>query len=90
MASSLIFLAMSVVMFIIVFGILFQITPAILGAFYTVTGNVIVDMEINSEWVAIYNEIDALSQYLVPLVMALGIVLLVIKVLMVASARGNE
>lgn len=90
MASSLLFLGISVVMFIIVFGFLFQIAPAILGAVYTVVGDVMINMDINSDWASVYTEVDELSQFLVPLIMALGITLLVVKVIMIAAARGSE
>lgn len=90
MASSLVFLGIGVIMFFVVFGFLFQLTPAILGAVFTVIGNLMVSMEINPEWVATYDEVDALSQYLVPLIMSLGIVIAVIKVIMVAGGRGND
>ncbi len=77
-------------MFVIVFGILFQIVPAILGSFFTVIGDIMASNNMDAGWVATYNEVDETSQYLVPLIMSLGIVLLVVKVLMIATNRGVE
>lgn len=63
---------------------------AILGAFFTVVGDTFDAMGINSEWTETYGEIDSLSQYLLPLIMSLGIVVAIIKVIMVAGGRGAD
>ncbi len=90
MGSSLLYIGISLIMFIIVFGFLFQLMPAILGAVFTVVSNVMIDMEINEEWQLVYAEVDNLSRYLITLVMTLGIVVLIIKVLMIASVHSSD
>ena len=69
---------------------MFTIAPMIIGSVYTV-------MEVNlnngtmaEEWITMYNNTKETTQYLVPLIPTLGIFILVIKVLMVASARGRD
>lgn len=88
--SSLIFLGFSVILFIVSYGVMFTIAPMIIGSVYTV-------MEVNlnngtmaEEWITMYNNTKETTQYLVPLIPTLGIFILVIKVLMVASARGRD
>jgi hypothetical protein len=85
--SSLVFLGFSVIMFIISYGIAFIITPMILGVFYGAMDN----MEIaNEEWAETYEETEEITRWLVPLIPTIGIFILVIKVLMVASVRGRD
>lgn len=90
MASSLVFLGIGVILFIIVFGILFNVATTVLGSFFTILGNTFTQMGINNEWTTVYNDIDALNQYLIPTMMSLGIVLLIIKVLMAAGVLGRD
>jgi len=90
LGSSLVFLGIGVILFIITYGILFQMAAAILGAFFTVIGDTFNSLGINSEWTTTYGEIDDLSQYLLPLIMSLGIVITIIKVIMVAGGRGAD
>lgn len=62
--------------------------PMIFGSFFQlVDDNAII---LNAEWLAIYNQNKETVQYLVPLMPALGIVIIVIKVMMTASARGRD
>jgi hypothetical protein len=85
--SSLIFLGFSVIMFIVAYGVMFTIAPMVLGAVWSVMDG----MEImNSDWQQVYDDTKATTQYLVPLVPTIGIFILVIKVFMVASARGRD
>ena len=85
--SSLIFLGFSVIMFIVAYGVMFTIAPMVLGAVWTVMDG----MEImNESWQQVYDDTKATTQYLVPLVPTIGIFILVIKVFMVASARGRD
>ena len=85
--SSLIFLGFSVIMFIVAYGVMVTIAPMVLGAVWSVMDG----MEImNSDWQQVYDDTKATTQYLVPLVPTIGIFILVIKVFMVASARGRD
>jgi len=74
-------------MFIISYGIGFIITPIILGQFYSFADNVEIA---DPTWAAIYEQNETTTQYLVPLIPTIGIFILVIKVLMVASVRGRD
>ena len=85
--SSLIFLGFSVIMFIVAYGVMFTIAPMVLGAVWSVMDG----MEImNESWQQGYDDTKATTQYLVPLIPTIGIFILVIKVFMVASARGRD
>ena len=88
--SSLIFLGFSVILFIISYGIMFTIAPMILGAVYSVVETNMTDGNMTQEWINVYNNTKETTQYLVPLIPTIGIFILVIKVLMVASARGRD
>ena len=88
--SSLIFLGFSVILFIISYGIMFTIAPMILGAVYSVVETNMNDGNMTQEWINVYNNTKETTQYLVPLIPTIGIFILVIKVLMVASARGRD
>jgi heme/copper-type cytochrome/quinol oxidase subunit 2 len=85
--SSLIFLGFSVIAFIISYGIMFTVAPMILGQFFTASDNMPIA---DAEWAAIYEQNEDTVQFLVPLIPAVGIFVLVIKVLMVASVRGRD
>lgn len=84
--SSLVYLGFSVIIFIVSYGILFLITPTILGQFFSAmdTGN------LNPEWLETYNELESTVRWLTPLIPTVGIFILVIKILMTASARGGD
>ena len=88
--SSLVYLGLSLIMFVIVYGLAFSIMPMILGQFFTMMDNTAITDTINDEWMAIYEENEATVKYLVPLMPTFGIIFIVIKVLMVASARGRD
>ena len=88
--SSLIFLGFSVILFIISYGIMFTIAPMILGSVYSVVETNMTEGSMTQEWIDVYNNIKETTQYLVPLIPTIGIFILVIKVLMVASARGRD
>ena len=75
-------------MFIIAYGIMFTIAPMILGAVWTAMDGQTDSM--TPEWLAMYNDTKSSIQYLVPLIPTIGIFILIIKVLMVASARGRD
>lgn len=85
--SSLVFLGFSVIAFIISYGIAFIITPMVLGAFYTAADGVDI---LDAEWQQTYDDTEAVTRFLVPLIPTIGIFILVIKVFMVASVRGRD
>jgi len=88
--SSLIFLGFSVILFIISYGVMFTIAPMILGSVFTVMEMNLTNGSMTQEWIDMYNQTKETTQYLVPLIPTIGIFILVIKVLMVASARGRD
>lgn len=74
-------------MFLVSYGIMFLLTPMILGQFFTILGG----MEIADEgWQAVYDQNEETALFIVPLIPTLGIFVLIIKVLMVASVRGRD
>jgi len=85
-----VFLGISVLLFIVVYGFLFQIGAAILGAVYVTVDNAFTQMGITGSWAVTFGEVQSLSQYLIPLMMSLGLVILVLKVLMASGALGRD
>lgn len=85
--SSLVFLGFSVIMFLISYGIMFTVTPMILGQFYSVLGNMTIE---SAEWQQTYDETEAITRYIVPLIPTVGLFIFIIKVLMVAAVRGRD
>ncbi len=85
--SSLIFLGFSVILFIITYGIMFTIAPMILGSVWSTMGTIPIA---DAGWQQVYDDTEATTQFLVPLIPTIGIFILVIKVFMVASARGRD
>ena len=88
--SSLVYLGLSLILFVITYGIAFTLMPMIFGAFFTVVDSQAFENFINPSWMAIYETNEDTVQYLVPLMPTLGVVILVIKVIMTASARGRD
>lgn len=88
--SSLVYLGLSLILFVITYGISFLLMPMIFGEFFTMMDNTGITANISAEWLALYEQNEDTVQYLVPLMPTLGIVIIVIKVLMTASARGRE
>ena len=62
--------------------------PMIFGSFFTLMDQN--NFIINDEWQVIYEKNEDTVQLLVPLMPSMGIVIIIIKVLMVASARGRD
>ena len=62
--------------------------PIVFGAFFTQLDNMAPN--VSADWAAIGAANETTVQYLVPLMPALGIVIIIIKVLMTASARGRD
>ena len=75
-------------MFIIVYGIMFLIVPTILGKFFTVLDPQ--STSLTNGWLQIYQQNEASAKFLVPLIPTIGLFILIIKVLMTASVRGND
>jgi len=84
--ASLIYLGFSIITFIVSYGLLFLIVPATLSSFFSAFS----PEGLEPEWLATYNETENAVRYLIPLVPTLGIFVIVLKVLMVASARGGD
>lgn len=83
--SSLVYLGFSVIVFIITYGLMFMLVPIILGVFFSV------DLEPSDpEWATTKDETEEVIRWLIPLMPTIGIFILVIKVLMVASTRGRD
>lgn len=83
--SSLVFLGFSTIAFIVTYGVMFTLVPIVLGAFFSVdTG------ELDPDWQNTKDETVNVLQFLIPLVPTLGIFILIIKVIMVASVRGRD
>ena len=85
--SSLVFLGFSVIMFLISYGIMFTVTPMILGQFYSVLGNMTIA---DPNWQDTYDQTEAITRYIVPLIPTVGLFIFIIKVLMVAAVRGRD
>lgn len=85
--SSLLYLGFSVIAFIIIYGIMFTLAPMILGAFFTAANNINIA---DPDWAQAYDDTESVVRWLVPLIPTMGIFILVIKVLMVASVRGRD
>jgi len=86
--SSLVYLGLSLILFVITYGLAFTLMPMIFGSFFTLMDQQ--NFIINAQWQAIYETNEDTVQLLVPLMPSMGIVIIVIKVLMVASARGRD
>ena len=86
--SSLVYLGLSLILFVITYGIAFTLMPIVFGAFFTQINNM--PQTSNADWAAIGVTNENTVKYLVPLMPTLGIVIIVIKVLMTASARGRD
>ena len=85
--SSLVFLGLSVIVFIISYGITFLVAATVLGSFFTELDKVPIG---SPSWAAMYTHVGTTIKFLVPLIPSIGIMILVIKVLMTASVRGTD
>ena len=89
--SSLVYLGLSLILFVITYGLAFTLMPMVFGVFFTQMDDLSADNStVNADWAAIGVTNQTTVKYLVPLMPTLGIVILVIKVLMTASARGRD
>ena len=87
--SSLVVLGFSIIMFLISNGLMFTLVPMTLGQVWTVMNENNMPIP-DQNWQDTYNNTQSTLQYIIPLVPSIGIVLVVIKVLMVASVRGRD
>lgn len=90
MASSLLFLGIGIVLFIVVFGVMIVMSAAILGAVFATLDSVMGNYTMDPFWTQTYAEIRETSGMLVLMIMSLGVVILILKIIMVASARGRD
>lgn len=74
-------------MFLVSYGVMFLLTPMILGQFFTILGGMTIE---DAGWQAVYDQNEETAMFIVPLIPTLGIFVLIIKVLMVASVRGRD
>lgn len=87
--ASMVFLGFSIIMFLISYGLMFTLVPMVLGQIWTVMDETNMPIP-NEEWQTTYNTTQAQLQYIIPIVPAMGLMVLVIKVIMVASVRGRD
>lgn len=88
--SSLVFLGLSLLAFIISFGLVWIIVPMVLGSFFTAISHTNLITGLSTSWQLTYNTTQNQVQWLIPLSVQLGIFILVLKVLMVASNKGGD
>ena len=85
---SIVFLGFSLITLAILYGVSFMLTPMILGSVFT---NMNAELVIsNADWLSMYQTNEDTAQYLVPLIPTFAIFVLVIKVILVASAHGRD
>lgn len=83
--SSLIYLGFSIITFVITFGIMFFLLPTILGVFFSLDVPIL-----DTDWIETNEQMQTQLQWLVPLTMSMGMFVLVLRVMMAASARGRD
>ena len=86
--SSLVFLGLSVVVFIISYGIMFLLAATILGSFFS--SSAMSAPITDPGWAATYLKTQTTIKWLLPLIPTIGIFILFLKVLMTASVRGRD
>ena len=87
--ASMVFLGLSVIMFLISYGLMFTLVPMILGQVWTAMDETNMPIP-NETWQATYNSTQLQLQYIIPLVPAMGLLILVIKVLMATTTFGRN
>ena len=85
--GSIVYLVISVLVAGFTYGVLYLLMPMILGTFYSVFDSMSIT---NQAWIDTYNTNEESTRFLVSLMPTLGIFMLVLKVLMAASARGSD
>ena len=85
--GSMVYLGISVVLFVAVYGVTFYVAATILGAF----GSAIAGVPISDPaWATMNTSTQKEIQLLVPLMPALGTFILVLKVFTAATVRGAD
>ena len=87
--ASMVFLGLSIIMFLISYGLMFTLVPMILGQVWTAMDETNMPIP-NETWQATYNSTQLQLQYIIPLVPAMGLLILVIKVLMATTTFGRN
>ena len=87
--SSMVVLGFSIIMFLISYGLMFTLVPMVLGTIWTTMNEENMPIP-DPDWQATYNSTQTQLQYIIPLVPTIGIMIIVIKVIMVASIRGRD
>lgn len=83
-------MGLSLLAFIISFGLVWIIVPMVLGSFFTAITNTNLITGLSTSWQLTYNQTQTQVQWLIPLSVQLGIFILVLKVLMIASNKGGD
>jgi hypothetical protein len=83
--SSLIYLAFSIIVFIISFGIMFYLLPMILGVLFSLDTPIM-----DTAWLETNQQMQIQLQWLIPLTMSLGLFVFALRVMMSASSRGRD
>lgn len=84
--SSLVFLAISMIVFIIIFGMMFTLAPMILGAFFSAFPTI----PMEKSWSDLNLTVQNTIKFLIQLMPSMGIAIIVFKTLMVATVRGAD
>ena len=87
--ASMVFLGLSIIMFLISYGLMFTLVPMILGQVWTAMDENNMPIP-NAAWQQTYNDTQTQLQYIIPLVPAMGLLILVIKVLMATTTFGRN
>lgn len=88
--AALVYLGLSLLAFVISFGLVWIIVPMVLGSFFTAISNTNLITGLSTSWQLTYNTTQSNVQWLIPLSVQLGIFILVLKVLMAATNRGGD
>lgn len=87
--ASMVYLAFSIIMFLIGYGVGFLVLAQILGQTWTMMDATHMPIP-NVDWQNTYNSTQTQIQFIVPLAAGAGLVVFVIKVLMVSTVRGRD
>lgn len=85
--SSLVFLGISTIIFILSYGILWLLVPITLGVFFSIVNDIPIT---DPQWKAVYTENEELVRFLIPLSASIGVFILVLRVLLVSAASGRD
>ena len=85
--ASLIYAGFSVLGFMITYGVIWLLVPAIFGVFFSSLDLVHIESE---HWREAYMKNQELALFLTPLAATLGIFMVIIKTFMMVSARGSD